>query len=126
MPIYAVYSVLSLFCFCHFNLLLISYSLILSLSLSLSSNHLSSIISEVLKGLQSLNRPYKYIATVIIMQKNGAGLVSAASTYWDTTKDGLCRVTWENAAMTTVVTVYGLCLNVDSDHNEETLPQSTD
>jgi len=60
------------------------------------------------------------------MQKNGAGLVSAASTYWDTTKDGLCRVTWENATLHTIVTVYGLCLNVDSDHNEETLPQSTD
>ena len=93
---------------------------------SATSNHLSSVISEVLKGLQSLNRPYKYVATVIIMQKNGAGLVSAASTYWDTTKDGLCRVTWENASMHCIVTVYGLCLNVDSDHNEDTLPQSTD
>jgi dynein light chain Tctex-type 1 len=40
----------------------------------------NSIISA---GLQSLNRPYKYAITVILMQKNGAGLVSAASTNFD-------------------------------------------
>ena len=37
----------------------------------------NSIINSALKGLQSLNRPYKYVITVIIMQKNGAGLVSS-------------------------------------------------
>lgn len=56
----------------------------------------NSIISAALKGLQSLNRPYKYAITVILMQKNGAGLVSAASTFWDASKDGLCKVVWEN------------------------------
>ena len=48
------------------------------------------------------------------MQKNGAGLVSAASTYWDASKDGLCKVTWENGTMHCVVTVYGTCVNIDS------------
>ena len=75
----------------------------------------NSIISAALKGLQSLNRPYKYALTVIIMQKNGAGLVSAASTYWDATRDGLCKVMWENGTMHAVVTVYGTCLNVESE-----------
>ena len=71
-----------------------------------------------LKGLQSLNRPYKYALTVIIMQKNGAGLVSAASTYWDTSKDGLCKVVWKNGTMHCVVTVYGTCVNIDSEDAE--------
>jgi dynein light chain Tctex-type 1 len=72
-------------------------------------------MSSALKGLQSLNRPYKYAITVIIMQKNGAGLVSATSTYWDRSKDGLCKVVWENSTMHCVVTVYGTSVNIDSE-----------
>ena len=74
----------------------------------------NNIISGALKGLQSLNRPYKYALTVIIMQKNGAGLTSAASTFWDVSKDGLCKVTWENSTMHCIVTVYGMSLNIES------------
>ena len=49
------------------------------------------------------------------MQKNGAGLASAASTYWDAEKDGLCKVMWENQTMHCVVTVFGTCVNVEKD-----------
>ena len=76
-----------------------------------------------------MNRPYKYAITVIVMQKNGAGLVSAASTYWDASKDGLCKVTWENGTMHCVVTVYGMSVNIDSvesiEHQQQP-PQATD
>ena len=74
----------------------------------------NNIISAALKGLQSLNRTYKYAITVIIMQKNGAGLVSAVSTYWDPSVDGLCKVVWENGTIQCIVTVYGTCVNVPS------------
>ena len=73
----------------------------------------NSIIQSSLKGLQSLNRPYKYCLTVTLMQKNGAGLVSAASVYWDPTKDGVCKVSWENETMHCVVVVFGVSVNVD-------------
>ena len=73
----------------------------------------NSIIQSSLKGLQSLNRPYKYCLTVTIMQKNGAGLVSAASVYWDPSKDGVCKVSWENETMHCVVAVFGVSTNVD-------------
>jgi len=73
----------------------------------------NSIISAALKGLQSLNRPYKYAITVILMQKNGAGLVSAASTFWDASKDGLSKVVWENQTTHCIVTVVGSSVNVD-------------
>ena len=74
----------------------------------------NNIISAALKGLQSLNRTYKYAITVIIMQKNGAGLVSAVSSYWDPSVDGLCKVVWENGTIQCIVTVYGTCVNVPS------------
>jgi dynein light chain Tctex-type 1 len=75
----------------------------------------NSIISATLKGLQSLNHPYKYVVTVILMQKNGAGLVSAASTFWDAEKDGMCKVLWENGSMHCVVTVYGTSVDISCD-----------
>jgi Tctex-1 family. len=74
----------------------------------------NSVITGTLKGLQSLNRPFKYVVTVIIMQKNGAGLISVASTFWDTSKDGLCKVTWENGTIQCIVSVYGLSVNIDT------------
>jgi len=70
--------------------------------------------------------------TCIIMQKNGAGLHTTATTYWDTKKDGawfasvgslggeahllaslvpgFCKVPWENSTMHCIVTVYGLAI----------------
>ena len=74
----------------------------------------NSIIDSCLKELQSLARPYKYVLTAIIMQKSGGGMVSAAATYWDAGKDGLCKVTWENATMVCLVTVYGCAVNIDN------------
>mmetsp|Transcript_20907 Transcript_20907/g.24871 ORF Transcript_20907/g.24871 Transcript_20907/m.24871 type:complete len:122 (-) Transcript_20907:69-434(-) len=74
----------------------------------------NNIIAGALKGLQSLNRPYKYALTVLMMQKNGAGLVSAVSTFWDVNKDGLCKVTWENNTMHCIVTVFGMSVNIES------------
>jgi hypothetical protein len=46
------------------------------------------------------------------MQKNGAGLVSTVSTYWDSSVDGLCKVIWENDTIQCLATVYGTCVNV--------------
>jgi dynein light chain Tctex-type 1 len=74
----------------------------------------NSIITGTLKGLQSLNCPSKYVVTVIMMQKNGAGLMSVASTFWDADKDGLCKVRWENSTIHCIVTVYGLSVNIDN------------
>ena len=74
----------------------------------------NNILASALKGLQSLKRPFKYVLSVIIMQKNGAGLVSAVSTFWDLAKDGLTKITWENNTMHCIVTVFGLSVNIDS------------
>jgi hypothetical protein len=48
------------------------------------------------------------------MQKNGAGLNTAATMFWDTIKDGKVVVNWSNKTMHALVTVYGVSINVDN------------
>lgn len=72
-----------------------------------------SIVQNCLKDLQALARPFKYIITSIIMQKTGAGLNTSVSMYWDASKDGYCKVPWQNGTMHCIVTVYGLSVNID-------------
>ena len=74
----------------------------------------NSIIESILKALQSLNRPFKYVVTAVFVQKNGGGLVNGCATYWDGMKDGICKVTWENETIHGLITVYGLCVHVES------------
>ena len=52
----------------------------------------------------------QYIVTCTIMQKNGAGLHTASSCFWDNTTDGSCTVRWENKTMYCIVSVFGLSL----------------
>eukprot|EP01111_Echinosteliopsis_oligospora_P006152 TRINITY_DN2018_c0_g1_i1.p1 TRINITY_DN2018_c0_g1~~TRINITY_DN2018_c0_g1_i1.p1 ORF type:complete len:129 (-),score=12.79 TRINITY_DN2018_c0_g1_i1:27-371(-) len=67
----------------------------------------SGITEHCLKRLAGLHRPFKYIVTCIIMQKNGAGLHTASSCYWDNTSDGSCSYRWENKTMYCICSVFG-------------------
>jgi len=51
-----------------------------------------------------------FAVTCTIMQKNGAGLHTASSCYWDNATDGSCTVRWENKTMYCIVSVFGLAL----------------
>ncbi|GCB73569.1 hypothetical protein scyTo_0002649 [Scyliorhinus torazame] len=51
---------------------------------------------------------YFALVTSVIMQKNGAGLHTASSCYWDNLGDGSCTVRWENKTMFCIVSVFGL------------------
>jgi dynein light chain Tctex-type 1 len=79
----------------------------------------NSMTDTILKELQGLNRPFKYVVTTIIMQKNGAGMDTGAAMHWDAAKDGLVCIPWENAEMHVVLTIYGVSLNVDNVGDEE-------
>lgn len=70
----------------------------------------SSIVEQCLNQLTKLGKPFKYIVTSVIMQKNGAGLHTASSCYWDNTTDGSCTIRWENKSMYCIVTVFGLAI----------------
>ncbi|XP_065324512.1 dynein light chain Tctex-type 1-like isoform X3 [Gordionus sp. m RMFG-2023] len=70
----------------------------------------SNVVETCLARLTKLGKPFKYIVTCVIMQKNGAGLHTASSCYWDNTTDGSCTVRWENKTMYCIVNVFGLAI----------------
>lgn len=93
-----------------------------------------TVVETVLQVLTQLQKPYKYIGqyfkpiylnyslishldhdffsivTCMIMQKNGAGLHTASSCYWNNEMDGSCTVRWENKSMYCIVSVFGLSI----------------
>eukprot|EP01116_Phalansterium_solitarium_P000725 TRINITY_DN10579_c0_g1_i1.p3 TRINITY_DN10579_c0_g1~~TRINITY_DN10579_c0_g1_i1.p3 ORF type:complete len:114 (-),score=38.68 TRINITY_DN10579_c0_g1_i1:355-696(-) len=70
----------------------------------------SNVVEQCLKRLSALNKPFKYVVTCIIMQKNGAGLHTASSCFWDNTSDGSCSHRWENKNMYAITSVFGLAI----------------
>jgi len=70
----------------------------------------SNVVEQCLNALTKLQRPFKYIVTAVIMQKNGAGLHTASSCYWDNSTDGSCTLRWENKSMYCIVSVFGLAI----------------
>uniref|UniRef100_UPI00398E5260 dynein light chain Tctex-type 1-like isoform X2 n=1 Tax=Pristiophorus japonicus TaxID=55135 RepID=UPI00398E5260 len=49
----------------------------------------TSVVELCLSQLTKLGKPFKYIVTSVIMQKNGAGLHTASSCFWDNSADEL-------------------------------------
>merc|ERR1711963_110758 len=43
----------------------------------------NTILESCLVALSKLQKPFKYIITCVILQRNGAGLEMASSCYWD-------------------------------------------
>ncbi|XP_014256006.1 dynein light chain Tctex-type 1-like [Cimex lectularius] len=70
----------------------------------------TNVVESCLGNLAKLQKAFKYIVTCTIMQKNGAGLHSASSCYWDNTTDGSCTVRWENKTMYCIVSVFALAI----------------
>ncbi|PNJ79162.1 DYNLT1 isoform 2 [Pongo abelii] len=49
----------------------------------------TNVVEQTLSQLTKLGKPFKYIVTCVIMQKNGAGLHTASSCFWDSSTDGM-------------------------------------
>ena len=75
-----------------------------------SSQWVSEVVETSLKRLTGLGKPFKYVVTCVIMQKNGAGMHTASSCYWDNATDGSRTVRWENKTMYCIATVFGLAV----------------
>lgn len=69
------------------------------------------IIDSTLKSLAEMKKPFKYVVTCIIMQRNGAGLSSSFSSLWDNMRDGVFTVPFENEYLHCITTVYWLKLD---------------
>eukprot|EP00158_Paraphelidium_tribonemae_P000578 Partr_v1_DN22876_c0_g1_i1_m77415 putative Dynein light chain len=70
----------------------------------------SNIVEQALKKLTLLNKPYKFIVTCVIMQKNGAGLHSASSCYWDHSTDENISYKFDSKTMYAIVNVFSLAI----------------
>ena len=76
------------------------------------------ICESCMEGLHALKKPFKYIVTCAIVQKNGAAFHTAHSSYWDISSDNLCQVAWptekmreqQGSHMRCIVTAFGLTL----------------
>mmetsp|Transcript_90759 Transcript_90759/g.270919 ORF Transcript_90759/g.270919 Transcript_90759/m.270919 type:complete len:111 (+) Transcript_90759:121-453(+) len=66
----------------------------------------STIIDDCLKELAKLNKPFKYVVTCIIQQKNGSALHTGLALYWDTKTDGVSCVQVGLDTMDCITTVY--------------------
>ncbi|CAF1317933.1 unnamed protein product [Rotaria magnacalcarata] len=70
----------------------------------------SNIVETIISALTKANQSFKYIASCVIMEKNGAGLHTATSCFWDNVTDKSFTIRWENTTMYVIVTVYGLSI----------------
>mmetsp|Transcript_8772 Transcript_8772/g.11582 ORF Transcript_8772/g.11582 Transcript_8772/m.11582 type:complete len:122 (-) Transcript_8772:71-436(-) len=76
---------------------------------------IESICEKCMDELAQMQRPFKYIVTCLIMQKNGAGLHVGESAHWDVANDNLAQFQWPSekkreqqmSRMCVIVTVFG-------------------
>ena len=66
----------------------------------------NGVVESCLCSLTKQRKPFKYIVTCVIMQKNRTGLHTASACYWDNTTDGSCTVKWNNKTMYCIVSVF--------------------
>lgn len=70
-----------------------------------------AIVHQCLDKLSKLSKPYKFIVTCIINQRDGAGVYSHSSCFLNTDTDSIATIRWDNDVMHCVVSVYSLALN---------------
>jgi len=69
-----------------------------------------TIATGVLERLQAINDNFKYIVSVIILQRTSAGFHLFSICYWDQQSDGAVTVRWENKTLNCVVSVYAVAM----------------
>ena len=50
---------------------------------------INQINEKLMASLMTLNKPYKYVVTVVMQQKTGAQISGAVSCYYENTTDGV-------------------------------------
>lgn len=78
---------------------------------------IDEICSNLMKAMIDANRPYKYLISASICQKNGAGYHSSHACHWDAAQDNVLVARWPsekrkdpNARVQAVVTIYALTM----------------
>lgn len=76
-----------------------------------SSEWTDSIVYQCIDEIAKLKKPFKYIVTCIINQRDGAALYSHSSCFFNNETDLVTNVQWANDAMHTNVSIYAMALN---------------
>ena len=71
---------------------------------------IDTITSRCIEALRGLSPNFKYVVSVIIVQKAGAGLHYDCVTHWDSKADGSTTVKFENETMICFCAVLGIAL----------------
>ncbi|KAJ8599666.1 hypothetical protein CTAYLR_005417 [Chrysophaeum taylorii] len=77
---------------------------------------IDSICDKSMATLANLHKPFKYAVTCVIVQKNGAGIHTAHSCYWDVSNDNCARVAYplankrevQDSRMYCILTCFGV------------------
>lgn len=81
---------------------------------SLVDQWVNMVCEMIIGKLNDTKKPFKWVVSCLIMQKNGAGVHCSHSAHWDTASDGMLTVIWPkdkakegNKTIQAVVTVLG-------------------
>lgn len=55
------------------------------------SHWVNTICDKGMQELHDLSKPFKYVVSCVIVQKNGAGFHIGHSAYWDMSNDNVCQ-----------------------------------
>lgn len=55
------------------------------------SHWVNTICDRSMQELHDLSKPFKYVVSCVIVQKNGAGFHVGHSAYWDMSNDNVCQ-----------------------------------
>ena len=70
----------------------------------------NEIVNGVINQLANNDPDVKYIVTCTVVQKNGAGLNSSTTCYWNNARDQWYVVRWENKYLHCLVHIYCITL----------------
>mmetsp|Transcript_28313 Transcript_28313/g.57969 ORF Transcript_28313/g.57969 Transcript_28313/m.57969 type:complete len:111 (+) Transcript_28313:199-531(+) len=71
---------------------------------------ISDICEKSTKKLVALGKPFKYVVSCVVMQRNGAGMHTCSSCFWDNANDGSATFRYEEKSMYCVATCFALAI----------------
>lgn len=71
---------------------------------------ISLLSAAIVDKLTNRSEDFKFLVTVIILEKKNGGFHLFSTCYWDQEQDGTVTVRWDNPTMHCIVTVFGVTL----------------
>lgn len=69
-----------------------------------------AIGNRIIDQMRGIAPNFKYIVSICIVQKVGAGLHCETISYWDAKTDGMVQTKYENESLTCLCTIIGVSI----------------